>query len=127
MNFKEYLAANHPEMLDEGLLDSLGKNKLVRNAIMAGSIAAAGLGVGSKASGAERLPGTYEAGVRTSDENGRPIKLTQDQQKQVDMVRKIRKLNRGETETSSKPGVVKKSTSSSDANKFIKQKSKSAF
>jgi hypothetical protein len=50
--FKDYLIDNHPEIMDEGILDSLGKNKLLRSALVAGSIAGMGLGISNKASAA---------------------------------------------------------------------------
>jgi hypothetical protein len=108
MNFEQYIRKNHPEFFEEGILDSLAKNKGVRNAIVAGSLAAAGFGLGSRMSGdstknleterpgaTQRLPGTYEAGIRTFDEKGRPIKLSQQDQKRVDAIRNIRKMNGG--------------------------------
>ena len=42
--FNEWLKDNHPEHLDEGVLDSLGKSKFVRNAVTAAGLGAAALG-----------------------------------------------------------------------------------
>jgi hypothetical protein len=45
--FKEYLQKNDPEVLDEILRD-LANSKFVRNAVLAGGLAAGSLGFGSK-------------------------------------------------------------------------------
>lgn len=135
MSFILYVEKNHPEFFDEGLMDYLGKNKAVRNAVMLGGLAAAGAGIGlnkNSPSGGEsqqrpsasqeadsdahmnRLPGTYEAGIRTFDEKGRPIKLSQEQQKKVDFARSLKKQMGGNSNTggSSDGGsVIRKSTS----------------
>lgn len=130
MKFSEYINKNHPEFFEEGFLDSLAKNKGIRSAVMLGGLAAAGLGVrkhafpavrdylgiNQRSVASSRLPGTYEGGIRTSDEDGNPIKLSPQDQKHVDTIRLIRSKNNS--------GVEKKSTSSSD---FIKRKSKSDF
>jgi len=50
--FNEWLIEKHPEIIDEGILDSLGKNKLLRSALVAGSLAGIGLGISNKASAA---------------------------------------------------------------------------
>ena len=50
--FNNWLVENHPEIIDEGIIDSLGKNKLLRNALVAGSLAAGSLGFASKTANA---------------------------------------------------------------------------
>jgi hypothetical protein len=123
--FNEWLLEKHPEMINEGLLDSLGKNKFIRRGVAGLGLAAgaaglygAGHSAGSNQSNRSnmqqsedefdkfdrdnglddetinrqlnKLPGTYEAGIRTFDEKGRKLQLTPKEQNRVDSIRKIR-------------------------------------
>jgi len=127
--FNEWLIENHPEIMDEGILDSLGKNKLLRNALVAGSVIAGGMSMGGKVANAadnrpaasQKLPGTYQGGIRTHDEKGKPIKLLSADQKKVDKINDIRRRMSGESKMDSPSPATKKPTDT------ITRKSKSAF
>ena len=45
--------------------------------------------------GFDRLPGTYEGGVRTFDENGNPIEISPEDQKMVDAARSVKRMTSG--------------------------------
>ena len=128
--FNNWLIENHPEIVDEGIIDSLRKNKLLRNALVAGSLLTGSLGMsGSKEANAadsrpaatQKLPGTYQGGIRTHDEKGKAIKLSSADQKKVDKINSIRQqMSGGSSKVDSSPATKK----SSDT---IIRKTKSVF
>lgn len=54
--FQEWLADRHPEVLDEGWMQDIARNKTVRNFVTGAALAAGGLGFGGVASAAEKAP-----------------------------------------------------------------------
>ena len=121
--FNEWLIENHPEIIDEaGIISSLANSKAVRSAVFAGSLLAGSLGVGT-AHAADRSPGTYQTRVRTHDENGKAIKLSDKDQQRVDNMNKIRNLQSGKSNKDGSGSTIKKPSETKETTR----KSKSAF
>ncbi len=114
--FNEWLIENHPEIIDEV--------NWGRSLVTAGLLGAASLGMmPQNAHAADRLSGTYQTRVRTHDENGNAIKLSDKDQQRVDNMNKIRNLQSGKSNKGDSGLTIKKPLET----KETARKSKSAF